>query len=290
MARTRKQHGGPTTGQQHLYTRRELDDVINTFDRCGTLDPVAAQLRSQAQDLADQAEDTGNPIESIGLAIRALTLNPHCVDAFVHLGRLNYGSTRDLAAHMKKAMAMGERALGGQQFFRENQGSFWRILQTRPYMRARAELAHQLTKAGRYEEAIRHYEDLLKLNPRDNQGLRFCVVGCYFLVNDLDSVRKWLRRNRGESRTLYSWTLVLERYLAAETDKALCVLQHARRANRFAERYLTRKKRLPKVRPVTYSLADESEAIMCAECIGEAWKQHREAIAWVTSTPGDGMR
>ena len=74
-------------------------------------------------------------------------------------------------------MAAGERALGAQAF-EEDVGHFWGLLETRPYMRARAGLAASLWTAGDEVEAVEHYQDMLRLNPGDNQGHRYVLLGC----------------------------------------------------------------------------------------------------------------
>jgi tetratricopeptide repeat protein len=44
-----------------------------------------------------------------------------------------------------------------------------------PYMRARLGLAHSLWTAGRRDEAVQHLQDMLRLNPGDNQGVRYTL-------------------------------------------------------------------------------------------------------------------
>ncbi|MDQ2896865.1 MAG: hypothetical protein M3Y09_14665 [Actinomycetota bacterium] len=69
-------------------------------------------------------------------------------------------------------VAAGERALG-QRVFQEEVGDFWLIFETRPYMRACSALAATLWRLGRRGEAVEHQCELLRLNARDNQGLRY---------------------------------------------------------------------------------------------------------------------
>ena len=52
-------------------------------------------------------------------------------------------------------------------------------------MRARARLAESLWEAGQREEAVEHYWDLLRLNPRDNQGIRDLLMP-YLIELDRD--------------------------------------------------------------------------------------------------------
>ena len=56
-------------------------------------------------------------------------------------------------------------------------------------MRARAGLAGTLLKLGDVVAALSHYRDMLKLNPNDNQGIRYILAGC-LLRQDNDSALK----------------------------------------------------------------------------------------------------
>ncbi|MFP5504194.1 MAG: hypothetical protein ACLGIN_17040 [Candidatus Sericytochromatia bacterium] len=53
--------------------------------------------------------------------------------------------------------------------------------------------------------------------------------------------------------------------------------------NPHAPVYLTGRKRMPKALPDYYGHGDESEAILCAEEQGEAWRSTEGAIAWLAA-------
>lgn len=53
---------------------------------------------------------------------------------------------------------------------------FWGILETRPYMRALMGLAQTLVELGRVNEALAQFRELLRLNPNDNQGVRYPLL------------------------------------------------------------------------------------------------------------------
>src|SRR5205823_3664226 len=81
------------------------------------------------------------------------------------------------------------RALG-PDVFRKSAGHFWGILQTRPYLRARLGLAQTLWALARREEAVQHLQEMLRLNPNDNQGIRYTLAGfLLFLDRDEDLAR-----------------------------------------------------------------------------------------------------
>jgi tetratricopeptide (TPR) repeat protein len=113
------------------------------------------------------------------MAQHALAISPDCADAYVLLAE-NANSRREELEMYEEGVAAGQRALG-PELFQNDVGHFWGILETRPYMRARLGLAHALWTAGRREEGVRHLQDMLRLNPNDNQGIRYTLAE--FLLN-----------------------------------------------------------------------------------------------------------
>ena len=82
--------------------------------------------------------------------------------------------------------------------FGENAGDFWLIFETRPYMRARAALAATLWRLGRREEAVEHQRDLLRLNPRDNQGLRYRQSNWLLALESYDELEELFAAHAGD--------------------------------------------------------------------------------------------
>jgi tetratricopeptide (TPR) repeat protein len=236
----------------------------------------------EAQDLAYAAMDAATPQEALKLARRALELNPRCVDALLLVVRATIRRPEDLIESVAAAVRAGEEDLG-KDFFDENRGYFWGILETRPYMRARAFLAELLAKSGRIGEAIEHLEAMLELNPGDNQGLRYVLLGHYLMLDRLDGARQLLEQFEDDGSAMFAWGRVLERFLAGDHSAAQAALKEARVANRFAEDYLTGRKRLPRQLPGYYGIGDENEGVVCAVELGEAWAKHREAIEWLSA-------
>ena len=124
-----------------------------------------------AQDLVYQAMEAPNAEAALTLAKRALAIDPRCVDAMMMVAQSTSSTDKELLQRVAAAVKAGEENLGAD-FFSDNAGYFWGILETRPYMRARAQLAQLLAEAGRIEEAIDHYAQMLQLNPNDNHWRR----------------------------------------------------------------------------------------------------------------------
>src|SRR3954452_5853205 len=154
--------------------RRAMEGVMRDLLE-GLLGPREETPLSQAQELLDEAFEERDPERRSELARKALEVSPDCADAYVLLAE-QARSRKEALGLYEKALAAGERALG-PQVFRDDVGHFWGLLETRPYMRAREGLAGTLWTMGRRDEAIEHLQDMLRLNPNDNQGVRYTLAG-----------------------------------------------------------------------------------------------------------------
>jgi tetratricopeptide (TPR) repeat protein len=243
--------------------------------------------RMIADRLFDASCDCRDGMMAIGYALRAVRLDPACLDARVLLALAAGGPPGELIEELETIVSMGEADFG-PEFFKQNRGEFWGLMETRPYMRARHYLALELYKAGRIKDAIHHYKEMLQLNPGDNQGLRYSILGHYLEIDDLDGARHLFQVYGDEPLAVFLWGRVLERYLSGDLIGAVEALQQARRQNHHVEPFLVGKAKLPKARPDYYGVGDITEAMTCMDAIGPAWKAHREAIKWLKKEHGSG--
>jgi tetratricopeptide (TPR) repeat protein len=276
-----------------LITQNDLNALLASLHGPSATEGLSdreADARDEAQQLAFDAMEAESEAEARKLAKRALKLDPDCVDALVVMTDLDARSTRETIEGLQKAVAAGERSLGAQ-FIRENTGHFWMLIETRPYMRAMAQLAGVLFAEGLNLDAIRIYEKMLELNPNDNQGVRDPLLGAYLAVNDLGVAGRLLRKYKDDAMANFAWGRVLERFLAGDLVGAGTALNKARKANRFVELYMTGQKPIPKEMPEMYSPGSEEEAMLCMDGVGRAWAQHKEAVSWLLDQQGaDGRR
>jgi tetratricopeptide (TPR) repeat protein len=255
----------------------------------GDLSEVSGAGRSKedrsllAHELLSAAEDATHPLEMIPHLLRAVRLDPACLDARMLLATIAGGPRDELIEEFEQILVTGETDLG-KKFFQENSGDFWLLIETRPYMRARARLAKLLQNAGRIDEAISHFEAMLQLNPNDNQGVRYTLMCCYLQTGRLEASRKLFSRYNEET-ALWLWARVLERYLATELPEAIGLLAMARRGNRYFEDFLTKRRALPKDPPPYYSPGSVSEGVVCIDTIGNAWMQYPEVLMWLNKHP-----
>lgn len=235
----------------------------------------------EAQELAYKAMEAATLEDAIRLAGQALHLDKGCLDAMMLIATIASGGDAQRAVENFSAIvAVGRRRLG-EKFFQENEGHFWGILETRPYMRAHARLAQILVECGRMEEAIEHFEQLLTLNPNDNQGLRYELLCCFLQCRDLDGAAELFRRYDKEDFAIFQWGRVLHKVLSHDPAGAAKLLIDARKQNKHVEAYLSGSKKMPDELPGYHGFGDVNEAVCCVDMLGPAWKAHLEAMVWL---------
>lgn len=236
----------------------------------------------EAQQFVYDAWEAETEEGELDLILKALELDPVNVDGLLTLLRHCEPGIEEEIDCLRKIVAVGEMRLGPRTF-KEGAGHFWGILETRPYMRARQELAEALRWSGRLEEAVAEWEAMLKLNPNDNQGLRYSLLACYLALGRLAGARRLFKKYRGEEyfNTVFAWGRVLERFLAGELAEAGRALAGARKQNPHTQGYVKGHRRLPKHLPDSYSPGSKEEADCFAEMLREAWSKHPPALQWL---------
>ncbi len=272
--------------EHELKNKNEADRYLQQFVIGKNLDEILS-LREydpieEAQSLAYKAMDSDDPLEAMKLARDALLLDPNCIDALMLVAKYTSRSLPETIEKVKQIIAKSEQAMR-KEFLEENKGHFWGVIETRPYMRARAFLVEALQAVGQIGEAIRHCGEMLELNPNDNQGMRDILLGMYLETGNLEGARKLFKQYPESLFAVFLWGHVLERFLSGDIRAAAKAFNNANKRNPYAVDYLTGKKRPPPQPLQYYSPGDVSEAIVCFDTIGPAWQKHPEAIEWLKS-------
>jgi hypothetical protein len=95
---------------------------------------------AKAQALMERAFEERDERRQVQLAKEALAICPDYADAYVLLAE-HATSRKEMLRLYEQGVAAGDRSIGPKPF-QEEVGHFWGLLETRPYMRARAGLAH----------------------------------------------------------------------------------------------------------------------------------------------------
>ncbi|HET7091011.1 MAG TPA: hypothetical protein VFL17_20455, partial [Anaerolineae bacterium] len=235
----------------------------------------------KAQQIMYQAWEETNPAKRIALAHKALSTSANCADAYVLLAEEEAGTVGRALELYEQGVTAGERALG-REYFKAGVGHFWGMIETRPYMRARDGLAHTLWRLNRRDEATRHFQDMLRLNPDDNQGVRYSLLDLLLEMNRDDEAAKLIKKYRDEWSSVWCYTRALLEYRqSGASDRARKALARALEQNPHAPDYLIGKKRIPNRLPSLLGLGDENEAIDYAAKHLNHWRRTPGAVDWL---------
>lgn len=233
----------------------------------------------RAEQLVSQAWEEGT-LRRQALARQALAISPDCADAYVLLAE----TARDLPTtleYYRQGVLAGERAIGKKRF-EEEAGHFWMILETRPYMRALFGLAELLWLNGEGEESVRKFEEMLRLNPNDNQGVRYILIHHLLELGEDLQVERLLEEYRDDGSACWAYSRALWTFRTqGEGTAADDALTEAVATNPHIPRYLLGGRKLSRRMPEYYEFGDRNEAVIYDSMASPAWQITPGALSWL---------
>lgn len=165
--------------------------------------------RLRAEEILDQGLDMldhGREEEAGHCFFNSVEIDPTYADGYNHLGNIAWRK-----GDWNQAEGLYQQALevAGAEVKRVPEGEFWGILETRPYMRALHGLGLTAWKQGHLDQAIDFFKRMLKLNPNDNQGVRYLMGPIYHQMGDLEEAIRWYEHNSDDPYSLYNHGLAL---------------------------------------------------------------------------------
>ncbi len=142
--------------------------VVMRFSRNDDHPPDPARV---AAGLAANALRVRSTSKKNALLKAALLKDPECSAARIEIADLDFQN-----GNWKNCLAAYETIIAreGTRWF-EVKPAWWTDRPTRPYLRAHYGRAMTLWHQGRYASAADQFENLLGINPTDNQGVRFFI-------------------------------------------------------------------------------------------------------------------
>ncbi len=250
----------------------------------------------------------------------ALKLDPTHVRAQTALAMMAEDPA-EVERGIRRAIAMGEQKLGDLLKDGNHGGCLWGMLEARPYMEARGELADLLIAWERPDEAIAEYQQMLVLNSNDNQGVRDNLLGLLLETHrykearalakryDSDYSAVWLYgkaflalaasfEKKGADISSQDGEWLKEQFdrLAAgqpidlpEPDrKAVTTLEEALKFNPWCAIHLMKAdEHLDDELPSMYSAGSVEEAVLFMDLQSTAWMRHPKLLLqfYITAVP-----
>ena len=141
-----------------------------------------------------------------GLLRAFITEYPYHIDSYHHLGIIE----TDLE-HRERALKYFETGYRiGLLSFPKNFGGIlpWICLENRPFLRAAHGYGLALERKRRHVEAVEVYEQILALNPNDNQGIRYLLPSLYLKAQAPQKARAALEQHGADGMNLFTRCLL----------------------------------------------------------------------------------
>jgi tetratricopeptide (TPR) repeat protein len=117
-------------------------------------------------------KDAGERAEAIKILMELCQVDLRCLDAHSHLGNFVFDHhPQDAIRHYEVGLRIGGLSLGD-----DFTGVLpWGLIDNRPFLRCMHGYGLCLWRLGRFDEAEHIFQQMLWLNPSDNQGVRFLI-------------------------------------------------------------------------------------------------------------------
>jgi tetratricopeptide (TPR) repeat protein len=133
-------------------------------------------------------------------------------------------------------------------------------------------------------EAIKHYKELLELNPNDNQGVRDLLLIAYLETGDWKNGAALINKYKEDNSASFNFNHMLIEYgLHGLSAKLKSLLKDAKKQNPYVTSYLLAKKRIPRQTPEYMGFGDDREAVVYAQTHHHLWQSKPELLRWMGS-------
>lgn len=213
--------------QKYLDSHEDCD--LGELNKCNILhfSDNRADRTPDAYDLLEMAEKAETELEAIKYAKKALALDPDLLDADLLIVQRKNREFEPLQKQLEKLLKKGEKQLQKCNIsIQDDAGDFYGLLETRPYMRVYYSYVQTLIIQSKFRKATEACEELLRLNPNDNLGIRYHLMALYATLEEQEALEKLYKKYNKD----YSAFMILP-----------CIALYYKLDNRStAKRYITK--------------------------------------------------
>ncbi|MGB5983249.1 MAG: hypothetical protein WBG46_13995 [Nonlabens sp.] len=266
---------------KNFKSKEELDAFLQDMITNNELDMEELELSEaeKAEDLVFEAYDALFDDKAQEYINEALNLDPMCIPAYEYMAG-KYENIWLAMTFYQKAIEVGQ-VLFNQEYVHENRGHFWMIHETRPFMRCMQAYAECQMSLDFRSAAIDIFEEMIQLNPNDNQGVRDPLMTLLLMENQYIKYQKYRKMYENDLSAFHAWNYALFLFKtkgdSQQTKEALhLAIEH----NRYVPKRLL-SARPPKTAPESYKLKSAAEADYYAFTAYNAWKQTQGVFSWL---------
>jgi tetratricopeptide (TPR) repeat protein len=179
--------------EMQLYAKenlvgREMEELVAMLPDDGPQSDL-----DRAESLIEGIHENTAATEVVRIAEQALALSEDCMEAWFEYG-VYAEDTATALERFEKGIERG-RVRFEELIKKSGEGhGLWNYIEARDFMRLLAEKAKALVELGELEKAAEVYQEMLYLNPTDNQGIRSGLLHIFMIHRRLDDARRLLDR------------------------------------------------------------------------------------------------
>ncbi|MFB4163194.1 SEC-C domain-containing protein [Alteribacillus sp. JSM 102045] len=213
---------------------------------------------------------------------KALKLDENQPDIYRQLAALTE-SEEEALEWSRKAVEAGRSSLG-KEVFEEEKGHFWSILETRPFMRALQQYA-SLLEVYDSKQAEELYEEMLELNPIDNQAIRYQLLSLYIMHSEYGKADALIDKYPEETTFWLFHQALLEYLYNGLSEKLETKLKKAEKENPHVIDFILNDNNIPQelfMAPIEfYSPGSQEEAYIYVEDAMFFWQDQQELMDYL---------
>lgn len=241
--------------------------------------PLSPQ--DEARVLIRQAWQETNRANRITLAYEALGLSHQCADAYTILAE-DAAETHGIALkYFQQAVRAAEQELDHDPGNDLDQESRRYTNQIEPYLYAKDGLANTLLVMGKQVEAVGHYQDMLRLAPKDPMSIRFRLLALLLDLSQYQEVDDLLAAYQDDSSPAWLYARALRQFQSqGNIKKTKVALKKACEKNPYVPDCIAIQGSHEDHYSASFS-SDEEEADRYARAFRYLWQRTPGAVKWL---------
>jgi tetratricopeptide (TPR) repeat protein len=217
-----------------------------------------------------------SPSKAEGKLNSIIERHPHAFDAYDRLAYVLFyvGGRRNETIELLEKGVARAKELFPKDFTLGKSSLPWGIMENRPFFRMYKTLGVVLKDSGDIEGAKEVFQDIVGMNPDDNQGMRELLCSCYFRLGDNRSVLELCGKYEDDGMAAITFGRVLVLFKTGRVDEARKALKNAvRYGGNIAVEIMAEKHGELKDRFSSYEMGSKREAELYWDEFGSYWDE-----------------
>ena len=210
-------------------TDAEMDALLQeyvTMVNEGSPLPASMAEEESADVFLDRAQEASSRKERLKWVRKAREMEPEHVDAALAEIEMTAKNPCEQEQRLFELQQKAEKQLREQGFFtKDDIGSFWGLVDTRPYMRVCHSYVMVLLVNRKMRLAVKECELMLRLCTSDNLGIRYTLIHIYARLEEEKAAQKFFKKCGEEWGTRFPLAMALLFYKIGKEVEARQYLQ-----------------------------------------------------------------